>query len=41
MKRKNLDTPGRRIAQVIIVEYKLQSVAETRIVQIRFVHHYS
>lgn len=28
MKRKNRDTPGRRIAQVIIAEYKPQSVAE-------------
>ena len=28
MKRKNRDTPGRRIAQAIIAEYKPQSVAE-------------
>ena len=28
MKRKNQDTPGRRIAQAIIAEYKPQSVAE-------------
>ena len=28
MKRKNRDTPGRRIAQAIIAEYKPQSAAE-------------
>jgi len=28
MKRKNRDTPGRRIAQAIIVEYKPKSVAQ-------------
>ena len=28
MKRKNRDTPGRRIAQAIIAEYKPKSVAE-------------
>ena len=28
MKRKNRDTPGRRIAKAIIAEYKPQSVAE-------------
>ena len=28
MKRKNRDTPGRRIAQAIIAQYKPKSVAE-------------